>query len=385
MQRSFYYALTLIFCSLAFFISSCEQDDPDPNPIDPIVNTECGANLQIDWNSLTHDQTPYELNIPATLPNSMSIPADNPLTVKGVELGRRLFYDTILSSDSSQSCATCHAQGFGFTDNANVFSTGVQGNFGKRNAMALINLGWVNRFFWDGRVNTLEEQAIHPIIDLLEMHETSENVLCKLMRHPDYRQRFYEAFGTKEIEEIHLTKALAQFERTLISGSSKYDLALTPGSGVFLNELEMRGYELFVNETGDCFHCHTPAGNLFTDNQFHNNGMDTVVTLNDYPDKGLGAISGDPEDNGYFRTPTLRNIELTAPYMHDGRFQTLEEVVDHYSEHVYQAPNVDITVKVFFKDGGKHLAAEDKAALVAFLKTLTDTSFANNPAFQSPF
>lgn len=369
--------IAILVVLFSFFVA-CKDDD------DPVTNT-CGEDLQIDWESISTTNEAYPLPQYATLPQNVPNNPDNPTTVEGVELGRRLFYDPILSGDSTQSCASCHAQTFGFTDNLKALSMGIDGTLGTRNAMALINLTWVPRLFWDGRSMGLEAQALEPVTNPVEMHNTWENAICDIMNSVDYRKRFYKAFGIKTINKEDVAKAIAQFERTLISGTSKYDLANIPGSGVFLTEQEYYGYSIFFNEVADCFHCHTGAGNLFTDNQFHNNGLDSVATLNDYADKGLGDVTKDPQDNGYFRTPTLRNIALTAPYMHDGRFQTLEEVVDHYSDHVKQSENVDPTIKVFFKDGGKHLSSDDKAAVVAFLKTLTDTAFVNNPAFKNPF
>lgn len=369
--------IPILFVFLASIVACNCDDDPTSNP--------CGEDLQIEWQSIDTTKQAYPFPQYPTLPQTIPNNPDNPATIAGVELGRRLFYDPILSGDSTQSCASCHAQGFGFTDNLKAFSTGIDGINGRRNAMALINLTWIPRLFWDGRATGLEDQALRPVTDPIEMHNTWENAVCDLMSSPDYRQRFYKAFGIKTITKEDVANAIAQFERTLISGTARYDLATIPGSGVFLTEQEYYGYSIFFNEVADCFHCHTGSGSLFTDNQFHNNGLDSVATLNDYPDKGLGEVTKELQDNGYFRTPTLRNIELTAPYMHDGRFQTLEEVVDHYSDHVKQAENVDPTIKVFFKDGGKHLSPDDKAAVVAFLKTLTDTAFVNNPAFKSPF
>ena len=347
-------------------------------------NEPTGDDIAIDWDTVSTVNPAYQLEQPSNLP-PIPVSDSNPLTTEGVELGRRLFYDPILSANNTQSCASCHAQQFGFTDNLRQFSIGIDGIAGNRNAMAIINLPYVTPLFWDGRSASLEDQALQPITNPIEMHNTWEKAVDDLMKSVDYRVRFYKAFGSKQITKELVARAIAQFERTLISGKSKYDLAITPGSGVFLTDQEYLGYTLFINEEGDCFHCHTPGSNLFSDNKFHNNGLDTVSNVNDYADKGLGDITKNPEDNGYFRTTTLRNIELTAPYMHDGRFQTLEQVVDHYSEHVKQAPNVDPTIKVFFKNGGKHLSPENKQALVAFLKTLTDTSFVNNPAFKTPF
>lgn len=358
-----------IITLIAVFTYSCKDDD-DP------------TDLNIDWASIDLNNPAYVLPDYPLLPQ-LPIPPNNPLTVSGVELGRRLFYDPILSGNKTQACASCHAQGAGFVDKDKQFSTGIDGLQGKRNAMALINLAYLPKLFWDGRSPTMEDQALRPVTDPVEMHNTWENAVDDLMQNYDYRVRFYQAFGSKTIDKELVAKAIAQFERTLVSGNSRYDLANTPGSGVFFTDEEYLGYILFTNEKGDCFHCHTVGSNLFSDGQFHNNGLDSVANINDYVDKGYGAVSNNPEDNGYFRTPTLRNIELTAPYMHDGRFTTLEQVVDHYSDHMKKSANVDPIIKQFFDES--RLDSTEKKAMVAFLKTLTDTGFVNNPAFKSPF
>lgn len=285
-------------------------------------NEPTGDDIAINWDTVSTVNPAYQLEQPSILP-PIPVSDSNPLTTEGVELGRRLFYDPILSANNTQSCASCHAQQFGFTDNLRQFSIGIDGIAGNRNAMAIINLPYVTPLFWDGRSASLEDQALQPVTNPIEMHNTWEKAVDDLMKSVDYRVRFYKAFGSKQITKELVARAIAQFERTLISGKSKYDLAITPGSGVFLTDQEYLGYTLFINEEGDCFHCHTPGSNLFSDNKFHNNGLDTVSNVNDYADKGLGDITKNPEDNGYFRTTTLWNIELTAPYMHDGRFQTL--------------------------------------------------------------
>ncbi len=323
-----------------------------------------------------YQTTPYELQIPAGLPE-MPIPADNPMTVEGVALGRRLFYDEILSGDNTQSCASCHKQEFGFSDD-NRFSEGITGALGNRQAMALINLGWNTRgFFWDGRAATLEQQALGPVNNPIEMNTTWQAVAAKLNAHAEYPTLFKQAFDADVIDSTHVTKALAQFMRTLISGNSRMDKWYVRQE-IQLTQEELRGYTVFNSEVGDCFHCHSLGGGLNTDNKYHNNGMDTV-----FADPGRYAVTGDPMDLGRFRTPTLRNIELTAPYMHDGRFFTLEEVIDHYSEHVKVSSTVDPLMELV-GFGGAHLTDADKQALIAFLRTFTDQDFVSNPDFSDP-
>ena len=315
----------------------------------------------------------------------MDIPADNPLTEAGIELGRFLFYDPILSGDETMACADCHLPTGGFTDNL-AFSKGIDGIPGLRSSMSLVNVGYVTKgLFWDGRVQTLEEQALLPVEDVLELHTEWEQVIEKLQKHPDYPTRFRQAFGINSTDELTkelAAKAIAQFERSLISADSKYDRVVR--GEAFFDDDELMGFELFFDVPNDlpdaeCGHCHNAP--LFTVNQYFNNGLDSVASLDDFADKGLGTVTGLPFDNGKFRAPTLRNIALTAPYMHDGRFQTLEEVVDHYNENAHFADNVDPLIAT----KGLGLNAEQKRALVAFMHTLTDTSFVNNPAYQNPF
>ena len=322
--------------------------------------------------------TPYVLDIPEGLPPmDMFIPADNPMTVEGVALGRRLFYDPILSGDNTQACANCHAQEDGFSD-MRPFSEGIDGSLGNRNAMALINLGWNQfGFFWDGREATLESQALKPVTNLIEMNTTWPAVEAKLNASSEYRELFKNAYDVDYIDSLHVAKAIAQFERTLISGNSKFDKYYNQ-QAIQLSDQELRGLVLYTTEQADCFHCHG-LGGLMADNRFHNNGLGTDFSA----DEGRFLVTGNEADKGKFRTPTLRNIELTAPYMHDSRFFTLEQVVEHYSEHVVASSTLDPLMELV-GIGGAQLTQSEKDDLVAFLKTFTDTEFANNPDFSDP-
>ena len=320
-----------------------------------------------------YDPTPYELVIPQGFPD-MKIPIDNPMTVEGVELGRQLFYDPILSADNTQSCGSCHAAAFSFTDNGKRFSEGIDKIAGDRNSMAVINIGWMEELFWDGRAKSLEEQAFDPVPNPIEMHQEWIEAMEKLNNHPTYPDLFFKAFGTDEIDSTHVVKAIAQFERTMISSNSKWDRYLR--GEATLTQAEAQGFEVFFTEKGDCFHCHATI--LFTDNLPHNNGLDSVAI-----DPGYAAITGNSNDLAKFKTPALRNAEFTAPYMHDGRFETLEEVIDFYSEGVKWSPTVDPLMKQV-NQGGVRLTDQEKANLLAFLKTLTDESFNENPDFQDP-
>ena len=331
----------------------------------------------------SYSPTPYELEIPSHFPQ-MQIPADNPMTVEGVALGKKLFYDKILSLDNTISCGSCHAPNAGFSDH-NQFSIGVNGTTGNRQSMALVNLGWQTKFFWDGRALSLEDQILQPVPNPVEMHLSWQEAVSRLQSKMEYKNMFYQAFGIQKIEKEYVAKAIAQFLRTMISGKSKYDvmykvengIPLSTAEEVIQNQItfeELAGYDLFKSLVGaDCFHCHNGA--LMQVQKFSNNGLDAT-----FSDLGRGAITGNASDNGKFKVPSLRNIALTAPYMHDGRFQTLDEVIEHYSTGIHQSGTIDPLIEYAFQ-GGVQLDATQKAQLKAFLLTLTDNEFVTNPDF----
>jgi cytochrome c peroxidase len=351
--------LFIVLACVALFVFACKKDKDD----DVITDTP-------------YQTTPYSIETPQGFP-AMNIPADNPLTVEGVALGRRLFYDKILSGNNMQSCSSCHNQALSFTDNGTQFSTGITGAIGNRNAQPLINLGYNLHYFWDGRGTTLEQQILEPVSNPIEMHLSWTEAAAKLNANSTYVDEFKNAFGISTIDSSYVVKAIAQFVRTMISYNSRLDKRLR--NEISLTSSELNGYVIYVTERGDCFHCHNiDAGRLMTDNLFHNNGLDSVFT-----DLGRGAITGNSFDNGKFLTPTLRNIALTAPYMHDGRFQTLEEVVEHYNSGGKASATVDPLMK--HVGTGLNLSTQEKADLVAFLKTMTDSSFINDARFKSPF
>ncbi len=364
----------VFFSFISIVAIGCKSCDPDVPPIDP----------EDDLTDIPYNSTPYELPKLIDFP-PMLIPDDNPMTQEGVQLGRMLFFDPILSVDSSMSCSSCHLADKGFADGQR-FSRGVQGGFTERSSMAIMNVGFIRHgLFWDGRSETLEDQALLPVEDEIELHEEWPNVVEKFKRHPDYPKKFREAFGISNKSDITkelAAKAIAQFERTMIVGAgSKYYKVFVLGDDLPSDE-ELNGHTMFFDKgsglpDAQCFHCH--AAPLFTDPDFRNNGLDSVANVADFKDYGRGRVTNFPFDNGKFAAPTLWNIELTAPYMHDGRFQTLEEVIDHYASGGHWSPNRDALMDSISLD------AEQKADLVSFLKTLTDTSFINNPAFQSPF
>jgi cytochrome c peroxidase len=287
------------------------------------------------------------------------------LTKSRVELGRRLFADGRLSRDGTVSCALCHDAKAGLSD-ARRFSVGVEGRIGDRNAMPLFNLAWKDSFFWDGRAASLRQQALMPIVDHREMDESLENVVKKLS---DLEKEFAEAFGSPGVTAERIGLAFEAFLMTLTSHDSKFDRAQR--GEVKLSADEQRGFQLFMMEReprlgqmgADCFHCH--GGALFTDHAFRNNGLAIGE------DTGRHRVTGAALDKGTFATPSLRNIALTAPYMHDGRFATLEAVLDHYSEGVQRTETLDPNLAKH-PDGGLKLTAEEKRCVVAFLRTLTD-------------
>jgi cytochrome c peroxidase len=331
--------------------------------------------------SIPAGTTPFRLNISERLPK-VKLPADNPLTVEGVELGRRLFHEARLSRNNSQSCASCHDRSKAFTDGRG-YSLGAEGQTGRRNAMSLANLAWASEFFWDGRARSLREQVLMPIQDAHEMNETLDRAVAKLQSDGRYRTEFQAAFGTEGITSGRLALALEQFLLTLVSQDSRFDRAARKLDS--LTAQEQRGLQLFVTEHdparglrgADCFHCH--GGNLFSNHQFMNNGLEERTG-----DPGRMEITKADADRGKFKVPTLRNIALTAPYMHDGRFATLEEVVEHYNGPLHRSRTLDPNLAKH-PETGLGLSAEDKAALVAFLKTLTDESFANSETSRNQF
>lgn len=326
--------------------------------------------------------TPAPLDIPTFFAENISppiIPEDNPQTVEGIALGRKLFFEKALSGNGTQACADCHSPQFAFSDPRQV-SIGAEGDIGFRNSMPLFNLAWNydQKFFWDGRAASLEEQILEPITSPIEMNNTWAQVIATLENHSEYPELFEKAFGAATIDSILVTKAIAQFIRTMISGNSRFDRYLM-GKGE-LTSAELRGFQVFMaEEKGDCFHCHGSNLNpLWTDNLFRNNGLDAT-----FSDLGLGEVTGDPRDNGKFRTPTLRNLAYTAPYMHDGRFATIDDVINHYSEGLVYSVTIDPLMKAVAQ-GGVQLSEEDKQDLKAFILSLSDPDFINNPLFQNP-
>lgn len=335
---------------------------------------------QIEW-----DKTPYTLEY-GGLP-APELPMDNALTQQGVKLGKMLFYEKMLSKGNLQSCASCHNQADGFSDTLR-FSLGVEKLPGKRQAMSVFNLAWhSNQFFWDGRSNLLRDQALKPIEDPLEMNESLENVITKLSGSEMYKDQFMRTFGSENINAEKISLALEQFMLSVVSKDSKYDQYLA-GSAQ-LTESEERGRLLFETEFdpffpdksgADCAHCH--GGKNFENDQYMNNGLDTDA---DFVDLGREKATKKVLDRAKFKVPSLRNIAVTPPYMHDGRFKTLREVIDHYDLHVKQSSTLDPTLFQVVDHGGLKLSEQDKEDLINFLHTLTDPIFLTNPEYADPF
>lgn len=381
-MMNYNYLLISVLLTLSILNSSCRKPKgcTDLNAINYDLNAEKDDGT-CEYSEIP-PPTPYDLNIPFTIASYLpppSFPDDNPLTNEGVALGRELFYEKKLSADNTISCASCHQQENAFTDIAR-FSVGIDGIAGSRNSMPLMNMAWDYgyQFFWDGRSIGIENQALEPVIDPIEMHNTWGNAVSVLQADSKYPILFQRAFGTNIIDSNLVVKALAQFERTLISGNSKFDKYLE--GLVSLTPSELSGFNIFMDESGgDCFHCHgDPFNPLWTDNLYHNNGLDAV-----FSDIGRGAVTGNPSDNGKFKTPTLRNLIYTAPYMHDGRFETLDEVINHYSIGLQYSSTISPLLKNV-SSGGVQLNPQDREDLKAFLLTLTDEEFVTNPKFSDP-
>lgn len=362
-----------------------------------------------DYNCLELTISSYDYEndtIPSDVINHPEIdntPLDNHVSNAGATLGRVLFYDTDLSQNHTISCASCHKQEFAFTDSAR-FSLGFDGSIGSRNSMSLMHVRYQkdNHFFWDGRANSVEEQVLMPFQNPIEMGMTLDEVIARVNSKEIYPKLFEAAFGTKEITTDRISKALAQFVRSINTYNSKFrkGIELTqgnPSTTPFNNftQEENLGKDLFMDiNRGNCQACHTK--NLMVPEGAQNIGLDLI-----YKDNGFGSVSGNPNSNqnGKFKVPSLINVALTAPYMHDGRFKTLEQVIDFYSDSIKAHPNLSGFLREIVP-GNPHpnndpcmtcpprkpnFTSSEKKALVAFLKTLTDVTATTNPKWSNPF
>ena len=312
-----------------------------------------------------------EFSVPKNWPKPVYSFKNNPLTEEGFQLGRKLFYDPILSRDSTISCASCHLQYTGFTHVDHNVSHGIDGKKGTRNSPVLINLAWNSTFHWDGGVNHLEVQGINPIQHPAEMDEKLENVLNKLNGSSTYPSLFKAAFGTDQITTSNLMKALTLYTVSLVSSDSKYDRVMRKEKGAQFSEQEKNGLKIFRN---NCAVCHKEP--LFTSTTFASNGLKMDSLLKDV---GRYAITHNPADSMLFKIPTLRNVEITFPYMHDGRYKKLKDVINYYSD------GIDPTVNYLSKPLKPfHFSDTEKKDLLSFLLTLTDKAFLYNPRYSFP-
>ncbi len=324
----------------------------------------------------------FRFSEPKTIPRQFVYPKSwpkpvydfkrNPLTEEGFELGRNLFYDPILSGDSSISCASCHLSFTGFTHVDHAVSHGIEGRIGRRNTLALVNVAWNKSFHWDGGVLNLDQQAINPISHPDEMGSNLNTSLKKLSKSTRYRKLFYKAFGDSVPNTTNLLKGLAQFTVSLVSSNSRYDLFMVGDTAAHFTDQEKNGLSIFRE---NCISCHPEP--LFTNYTFANTGL-KPDSLN--PDSGRFEITRKPEDIFKFRVPSLRNVAVTFPYMHDGRFRKLKEVINHYATKNCQITNSKDLVQqdeLIFDD-------HQKKDILAFLQTLTDTKFIRENKFQHP-
>jgi len=358
------------------FIIACHKDEPMGPP------------------TKSNGPTPYVIQIPKYFPTELNIPADNPMTVEGVELGRYLYYDGRLCGkvDTLMSCATCHMQEHSF-ENGVGYAYGVTGIKTPHTMLPHINLVFNNNaYLWSGKLykgnplytganaygGTLEDVVWMAIQAPHECHSDTNKAKAAIQNIAIYPPMFKAAFGSETITFKNIAKAVAQFVRTQISANSKFDKYLR--GELSLTQPEMNGYLIFNTEKGDCFHCHGTI--LFTTNDFFNNAKDSVFTNITDPGDHY-SVTHNPMDRGAYKATTLRNIALTGPYMHDGRFTTLDQVIDFYSQGLVWSPYVSPLMKKV-NDGGAQLTPTEKADLKAFLLTLTDSSFITNPAFKKP-
>ncbi len=333
---------------LIFVLASCKKD---PEIINPITETE---NL-------------YAPVVPTGWPSPVYDFTGNTVTYDIFTLGRHLFYEPMLSVDSTISCGSCHMQVFGFTNGpSHATSHGVNGLLGKRNSPALFNLTWHTKIMWDGGVNNLENQPIGPIQNPIEMNLSLSNALTRIAASPKYKNLFKNAYGDTVVTSQRFLKSFAQFMGLMVSYNSKYD-KVKNGTETF-SAAENNGYALFKNK---CASCHNEP--LFSDYTFRNNGL----PINSYQDSGRWRITLDPTDIFKFKTPSLRNLGFSAPYMHDGRFSTLNQVLNHYQTGVASTTNLDPQLI-----GGIPLTAQEKNDLLSFLATLNDYSLMNDPRFK---
>jgi len=344
----------ILLAGIAFLLFSCSGNDDGYKPIE---NSE---------------DSRLNISIPSNFPPLAQELENNFPTEKGFELGRKLFYDGRLSADGTVSCSFCHEQGFAFTHHGHQLSHGINNLEGIRNAPAVQNMAFQGEYFYDGASNSITMLSIVPIHNPVEMNESLESITAKLKQDKEYVNLFRFAFKDGEVSSNNILKALGQFMTMMISANSRYDKYIRKEAGGTFNSQEQQGLDLFRQK---CAACH--SSDLFTDSSFRNNGLPPNANIND---KGRELVTGFLQDRYKFKVPSLRNVELTAPYMHDGRFGSLQSVLNFYSDGVLHSSTLDPQL---YQNGvaGIPFSQDEKAAIIAFLKTLTDDEFITNPLF----
>lgn len=360
--------LTLVFSVI--ILQQCKKDPPD-------ACTNCPP---------AAIGTPYDLIVPVGFPQPF-IPADNPMTVEGVELGKHLFFEKKLSGDLTMSCGGCHDQGFAFADTPDkIRSVGITGDSTRRHAMSIFNMAFHEVFFWDGRATSLEQLALMPIEDPVELNADLPTVIARLEADSDYPDLFNAAFGDDQVTAERMGKAIAQFVRTIVSANSKFDRVVRLQSESF-SASEQRGFEMYNNEIGDCFHCHGMLETRFlmgafgVNNTFLNNGNKA-----DYSeDEGHKEVTGISGDLGKFKVPSTRNVAFSFPYMHDGSIPDLDSLIEFYNFGGHPGPGNNIDPNMKAAGVGRNWTKQQKEDLAAFLQTLTDFELLTDTAYADPF
>jgi cytochrome c peroxidase len=326
--------------------------------------------------SKEHQPTPYTLDIPINLQKPMPIPVYNPMTEEGVILGKKLFYDPRLSANNQISCASCHVPALSFSDGKSLSKAGVSRKQLNRHVPQLANVGWNEALFWDGGAKNLESMVFGPLTHPDEMGEDLDGLVQELQNSAVYPVLFRSAFGTDSIQSALVARALAQYMRTFISADSRYDRFVRREKGGALNPKELEGLSLFKQKCASCHAFESGKTDFFTDFAYHNTGLDTIFSENDERmTMGRFRISFDSTQMGTYKTPSLRNVALTAPYMHDGRFQTLKEVLNHYSQGIHLSPYLDMELQLINGQPGIPMCEDEKETIITFLHTLTDQNF----------
>lgn len=360
-SNKIYLIVSVLLFGLAAACQTNNGNDPVPDP------------MPVSPGGVVYKTTPVTLRKPANFPDVVYDLSRNPLTVEGVALGKSLFYDTQLSRDSTVSCGFCHQQFAGFGHSDHPLSHGIGGKFGTRNVPGLQNLAWDRGFFWDGGVTNLDELPMTPIQNAVEMDLKFSDALSRVQKNPKYPAMFKAAFGSDTVTTARFLKSISQFLLTLVSADSRYDKYVRKEAGGDLTTDELAGLSLFQQK---CATCH--ATDLFTDRNFRNNGLPVSAIA----DQGRYVITLNEADRLKFNVPSLRNVERTFPYMHDGRFATLEQVLNHYTSGVKDSPSLDPALKVTGQLGIA-LTDTEKKQIIAFLKTLSDDTFISNRAFSA--